>query len=226
MAQFSPSAGLLLSAVGKTLERSQLTGATLISVFSLMNDLHQLGVIHGDPRINNIVQVSGAPADLKGWKWIDLRQRPTLKSTIAVTLHLPRSHKPASAAAAAAPAAVVRDIDGMRLDWQCLLMSLACISQLPVPMVSLVEQMVSQLLTYESFRDAAIILLGSVAREPMPHVQRSYRARMHGSPAPAAVAAASSDDGDDDMEPTRVDEVAPRRQSSARGSKRKITQRL
>jgi len=164
--QKSPAAGLLLSEAGAPLKRSQLTSATLKALFQLMRDLHKLGVVHGDPRFNNIVHVSGATAGTRRWKWIDLRWRLSLMTASSIDTPSLKSPEPVSQqeAVAAAPARVsVCDIDDVRTDWHCFLKSLACVNQLSEFLATLVERFLTDEVPYESFRDAAILALGSVS---------------------------------------------------------------
>ena len=193
----SVAAGLLLSEAGTPLKRSQLTNATLKALFQLMHDLHELGVVHGDPRLNNIVHVSGATAATRRWKWIDLRRRPSLTTASSIDTPSLNPPEPVSQqeAVAVAPARLsVCDIDDVRMDWHCFLKSLACVNQLSESLATLVEPFLIGTVPFESFRDAAIRELGSIS-SAMPVIsvdavsQRSFRPRLLADSSATAAAA-------------------------------------
>ena len=58
--------GYLMESVGVPIKISELSVKSKIAIFSLLSILHTNSVIHGDPRITNIIKTT------TGLKWIDM----------------------------------------------------------------------------------------------------------------------------------------------------------
>ena len=112
------ASGLLLAEVGQRAPHP-LSTVCIAKILKALHDLHCLGIVHGDSRLDNIVLVAG-----QDWKWIDLgKTSHSLDPFISHHDHV--STLPASSSSCASSATATGfALSEMYNDWWVLLESI------------------------------------------------------------------------------------------------------